>query len=73
MPRSSLNTLALSLLTLISVSVSALASEEAAPLKVDSEPAQADTSAAPEPNTTILAGLGGLALLFFATRRKAHH
>ncbi len=27
-------------------------------------------SAAPEPNTTLLAGLGGLALLFFALRRK---
>jgi hypothetical protein len=29
-----------------------------------------ETSAAPEPTTTLLAGLGGLALLFFAMRRK---
>ncbi|MFP6882497.1 MAG: PEP-CTERM sorting domain-containing protein [Roseibacillus sp.] len=29
-----------------------------------------ETSAAPEPSTTLLAGLGGLALLFFSIRRK---
>lgn len=73
MPRSSPNTLALSLLALISFAISAPANEEEAPPKVDLEPAQAETSAAPEPNTTILAGIGGLALLFFATRRKAQH
>ncbi|NIP97774.1 MAG: PEP-CTERM sorting domain-containing protein [Akkermansiaceae bacterium] len=28
------------------------------------------STAAPEPNTALLAGLGGLALLFFALRRK---
>ena len=35
-----------------------------------SEPQSADTTPTPEPNTMILAGLGGLALLFFAMRRK---
>lgn len=30
----------------------------------------ADTAPAPEPTATLLAGIGGLALLFFAMRRK---
>ena len=30
----------------------------------------AEETSTPEPNTTLLAGLGGLALLFFALRRK---
>lgn len=33
-------------------------------------PAENVSTAAPEPNTALLAGLGGLALLFFALRRK---
>ena len=35
-----------------------------------SKPQSAKTPPTPEPNTIILAGLGGLALLFFAMRRK---
>lgn len=36
----------------------------------NSKPQSAKATPTPEPNTIILAGLGGLALLFFAMRRK---
>lgn len=36
----------------------------------ESEDSKGSSSMIPEPTATLLAGLGGLALLFFATRRK---
>ncbi len=38
---------------------------------VEEEHTPNPSSVIPEPTATLLAGLGGLALLFFATRRKA--
>ena len=37
---------------------------------VESERSKDPSAMIPEPTATLLAGLGGLALLFFATRRK---
>ena len=37
---------------------------------VEGESSKSPSSVIPEPTATLLAGLGGLALLFFATRRK---
>ena len=37
---------------------------------VEEERSKSPSSVIPEPTATLLAGLGGLALLFFATRRK---
>ena len=37
---------------------------------VEEENSKSPSSVIPEPTATLLAGLGGLALLFFATRRK---
>ena len=37
---------------------------------VEEERSKSPSSIIPEPTATLLAGLGGLALLFFATRRK---
>ena len=37
---------------------------------VKEERSDSPSSVIPEPTATLLAGLGGLALLFFATRRK---
>ena len=41
-----------------------------APPAVGKVQAEEPSSIIPEPTATLLAGLGGLALLFFATRRK---
>lgn len=40
------------------------------PTKVGRVEAEEPSSMIPEPTATLLAGLGGLALLFFATRRN---
>jgi len=40
------------------------------PTKVGRVEVEEPSSMIPEPTATLLAGLGGLALLFFATRRK---
>lgn len=41
-----------------------------APTRVGQVEAEEPSTIIPEPTATLLAGLGGLALLFFATRRK---
>lgn len=60
----------------LGLSLSALADEQIDPAPLPQSeiapPGSADTAptSAPEPNTAILAAIGGLALLFFSMRRK---
>ena len=63
----------LSVSAFLGSTLGSLATEQDTPPPVDqsvkAEEPQS-TSAIPEPTATLLAGLGGLGLLFFATRRK---
>lgn len=63
--------LCLAALALLPISAQAEESLPVEPLAADpAPPSEENVLHAPEPNTMLLAGLGGLTLLFFAMRRK---